>query len=380
MSQVNSKVDTIQCLRGIACLLVLLFHAALTEQKFWPHSDYKLLSWAMFGFSGVNLFFVISGFIITWVTYDHIGEPSKVPTFFAKRVLRIYPVFWSVYALLSLAMLFNAGIQFLPATTTAAAHIKAILLIPQDYRLYELIPVSWTLVCEMLFYAIFCAIIALPRSYMPKILLAWVALILLGTAFNWGDHSWWAYYALSPYNLEFILGCVASIVTKRATIKRPERILAIGCSLFLISAIVANLEFQMFDPVYPKVFAFGIPSFLIVLGLVGIERRRNIWNPQILLILGNASYSIYVVHLAMFQVVRRFTNGVETPFGPEHGLTSQIAWMSLLIAAGIGGGLILHYLVEKPVMDRSSRYFAPGRKSQPDHVRLNSRPAEECEQ
>lgn len=375
----KNKLDTIQCLRGIACLLVLLFHAALTEDKFWPHSDVRFFGWAMFGISGVNLFFVISGFIITWVTYEHIGKPLMVPTFIAKRVIRIYPVLWVAYGLLCLAMFFNIGLQFLPETMTPMEHVNSILLIPQDFRLYRVIPVSWTLVCEMMFYALFCALIALPRSWFPKALLTWAALILLASWLNWGDHSQFLTYALNPHNFQFIFGCVAAIAAKETTIKHPGKILASGCSLFVVSAVVVDLNFALFDPVYPKVIAFGVPAFLIVIGLVGLELSNDLRGPRLLLLLGNASYSIYIIHLAIYQAVRSFTVGVETPFGPEYGHIAQAGWLALLIAAGILGGLVLHYLVEKPIMDASSRYFARRRSSR-GHTRLRTIPAEDCEQ
>jgi peptidoglycan/LPS O-acetylase OafA/YrhL len=86
-----------------------------------------------------------------------------------------------------------------------------------------------------------------------------------------------------------------------------------------------------------------------------MEMKGSIASPKILSILGKASYSIYIIHLAMYPAVRRFTSGVETPFEAKYGLPDQVAWMALLIAAGIGGGLALHYLAEVPIMRFSKR-------------------------
>ncbi len=353
----SSKLDTIQCLRGAACLLVLLFHGALTEAKFWPESDYKFLSAFRFGFAGVDLFFVISGFIITWVTFERIGRPSNIPTFFAKRALRVYPVFWVVYAMLSLAVYYGVGLQYLGDDMTMGAHIKSLLLIPQDLTFNRVVPVSWTLVHEMLFYTIFCAVIALPRAMMPVVLAAWAGLIVMAWEFGWGSGSWLAYYAMSPLNLEFIFGCAVALLAKRFSIRTPGAMLVTGSAIFIASGTIANMNPGIFSSAYAKVLAFGVPSFLIVWGLVEMEKRRTCRLPKALVLVGNASYSIYIIHLGIFQAVRRFTSGVETPFGPEWGLTAQVGWVSLLVFSGLVGGLLLHHVAEKPVMEVNSRLF-----------------------
>ncbi len=351
----RSKLDTIQCLRGAACLLVLLFHGALTEAKFWPASDYKFLSAFQFGFAGVDLFFVISGFIITWVTYDQIGRRSIIPIFVAKRALRIYPVFWIVYALLGVAIYYDVGMQYMPDYMTASAHVKALLLIPQDSSFNLVVPVSWTLVHEVLFYAIFCIIIALPRPLMPAALAVWTGFIVASSEIGFGSGSWLAYYVVSPLNLEFILGCAAALLTKRGYIAQPSAVFSIGCVLFIGCGVVANTSPGALSSYYARVFAFGFPSFLIILGLAGIEKSRTFDPPRALILLGNASYSIYVVHLGIFQAVRRFTIGVETPFGPEWGLITQIVWVAFLVLSGLAGGLLLHFVAEKPIMSASAR-------------------------
>ncbi|MCJ7996703.1 acyltransferase [Rhizobium cremeum] len=353
----NNNLETIQCLRGVACLMVLLFHGAMTEAKFWPESDYRLLHVFMFGFSGVDLFFVISGFIITWVTFERIGRPSSIPTFFAKRALRIYPVFWVVYAILSLAVYYGVGLQYLGDDMTMGAHIKSLLLIPQDLTFNRVVPVSWTLVHEMLFYAVFCIIIAMPRTMMPAVLGLWVGLIVAASEFGFGSGSWLAYYAMSPLNLEFIFGCAVALLAKRFSIRMPVAMLATGVAIFIASGTITNMNLGILSSAYAKVLAFGVPSFLIVWGLVEMEKRRTRRLPKALVLVGNASYSIYIIHLGIFQAVRRFTSGVEAPFGPEWGLTAQVGWVSLLVFSGLVGGLLLHHMVEKPVMEVNSRLF-----------------------
>ncbi|MGL4420416.1 MAG: acyltransferase family protein, partial [Gemmataceae bacterium] len=83
----------VQALRGLACLFVVLYHVAGWEQLVWPRIP-VFGFYRYFGFAGVDLFFVLSGFIITHAHWKQIGQPRHLPTYLYRRLSRIYPVYW----------------------------------------------------------------------------------------------------------------------------------------------------------------------------------------------------------------------------------------------------------------------------------------------
>ncbi len=94
----RQTLDSIQALRGIAASLVVLYHTAVVERAY-GHSSFQPLSpFHFFGAEGVDLFFVISGFIIVWTSFDSFEKPSAIPKYLARRVARIFPLYWIFFA------------------------------------------------------------------------------------------------------------------------------------------------------------------------------------------------------------------------------------------------------------------------------------------
>ncbi|MBY0513870.1 MAG: acyltransferase family protein, partial [Gemmataceae bacterium] len=91
------KLAHVQALRGVACLLVVLVHLWKLEARFgYETPGFAAIKW--FGFAGVDLFFVISGFIITTTNRKHLGRPAAVPGYLGRRLWRVYPVYWAATA------------------------------------------------------------------------------------------------------------------------------------------------------------------------------------------------------------------------------------------------------------------------------------------
>jgi len=147
----TNKLYNIQALRGVAVLLVVLYHLCCAEAKLWPHADFKYFSLLKFGFGGVDLFFVISGFIITFVNYDSLGNPKAIPSYLEKRFLRIFPLYWLVFGFIAVTIHYEVGVHGSVEYVPFFGHIKALLLLPQNSTNYALVPVAWSLVYEVIF-------------------------------------------------------------------------------------------------------------------------------------------------------------------------------------------------------------------------------------
>ena len=141
----------IQNYRGIAALLVVLFHTTVMTRYYFLDENY--LTWLFeFGHAGVEFFFVLSGFIIYRIHRIDFSNPNRFYPYFLKRIIRIYPI----YILLTLLLLpfwlifDSSGEQY---HREIVPLIKSLFLIPQSH--FPHIGVAWTLTHEMLFYIVF---------------------------------------------------------------------------------------------------------------------------------------------------------------------------------------------------------------------------------
>ena len=183
-----TQYTSIQVLRAVAALSVLLYHAGLFN----------------IGYGGVDVFFVISGFIM-----GTIGVREAPNEFFGKRLIRIVPLYWAVtIAMCLLSLLPGAFQQF---TFDLPRLVKSLLFIPHvdvpTGRVWPLLVPGWTLNYEMFFYAVFAIGLALGRPVMLSVTLM-IALVATGLLVA-PTNSIWATYT-NPMLLEFVSGVALS--------------------------------------------------------------------------------------------------------------------------------------------------------------------------
>jgi len=158
-----NKIDSIQALRGFAALGVILAHGSSLIHQ---HLDYQLVhQWALVGVAGVDVFFVLSGFIIL---YTALTRPVPRGTFLRKRFLRIYPVYWVPLAVL----IFYHSLHPSPELPTdrGSTILGSILLFPQkEYVL----GIAWTLSYEIIFYLFFALTFFVSPRFFYLCTMAW---------------------------------------------------------------------------------------------------------------------------------------------------------------------------------------------------------------
>lgn len=320
------RFRSIQFLRAVAALLVVSHH--LTEARF------------LTGAAGVDLFFVISGFIIGTV-----GPGEKPAAFAAKRTLRVVPLYWLV----------TLGICAISSAAAMARFhfegdtlLKSLLFIPYRSASGEILPLvapGWTLNFEMFFYVLFTVglVLQTPIRFASAVLLALVLAGLLISPESAPLRIW-----TSPLLLEFLAGLLL------ATALRPKGlVLGIGLIATGLAALVAAAVLSLYSEAW-RVLSWGLPSATILCGCLAIE-RANRW-PEVLLRpfehVGDASYSLYLTHLYVIVAVQRRFGTALTP-----NLLALIA--SLLTA------FLSYHLVEKPfgrLMRSDRRPGLPGRR------------------
>jgi exopolysaccharide production protein ExoZ len=339
----RKKLNLIQVLRGLAAVLVVLAHTDLIfNQNLNQNFFNKVFT---FGGSGVDFFFVLSGFIMFYIHQHDIGHSNKVGTFFFKRFTRVYPLYWVI-----LTSKISASLIFAYDTdrqSNIGEYIKAFLLFPQDRNILSttFLGVSWTLSFEIFFYLLFGLLIWLKPKLSFPIISAWLIGVLLNFfgIFQLTQNNLWMQMIFADYNLEFIFGCLAAYVLTKYQIKYGMPIICTGAFLYTLSAI--NYYYSIIKT--SSVITFGIPSTLIVLGCVALEQKKNINVPNLLLYIGNASYSIYLAHGFFINNITKIILKLK-PNIADNLLALNLSGIIIGIIAIFCGCLIYTY-IEKPL-------------------------------
>ncbi|MCJ2064898.1 acyltransferase [Methylobacterium sp. J-088] len=343
-AQRREKFGGIQAGRAVAAILVVFAHAGtiIAEPRFYGAEPFGGLL-RQFGV-GVDFFFVLSGFIIAWVHWGDIGRRERLPTYARNRFLRIYPPYWGVLLPLSfLYFLFpNAGI---PSQHDPVNFVFSFLLAP--YTKPPIHSVAWTLVHEMIFYVIFGLLIRLGARAV-WILPIW-ALGILAVYPVLDSLPFPLTVLLNPYNLEFLIGIGTALTLMHIRVRVPELVAVVG-SIFFLSAMLFGA--QLLDHQLAARLVFGSAAALFILGIVERERSRGLAVPPFVLLLGAASYAIYLIHgLALSAVVHVtvLATGRTLPI---------VAVLVLLVVAATLTGVVYHLVYEKPVSRRLRVLFA----------------------
>ena len=285
------------------------------------------------GFSGIYLFFTLSGFIILHAHVGDVGTPQRYFHYLSRRFIRIYPLYWLLFLVWGGWRIFAGRFEienfllnaFLFSTTGSKTTLT----------------VAWSLLYEIIFYGLF-SLAVLDKRLGIAVFLAWLSAILLNQVRTLSPFP-----ALNPLSLLFFFGLgagVFSLWARRLPCGLRSRLGTLG----LILGTAAFLAAMIYRP--GQIPAFGLASSLLLLaplspGIENFLKRRRFLN-----LLGNASYSIYLMHLQIQKIV---FNNIK-PFFDTHGSQSPAAANTLLILivlASILAGIIVHRLVESPMLN-----------------------------
>lgn len=332
-----TRLNGLQALRGVAAVAVLLYHAMRHLAKNGAELPYAALFQP--GHAGVDLFFVLSGFIILHVHRGDIGRADQLAHYGWQRFARLMPIYWIALAITVLALL--PGHR--DAVSSEALFASASLLPTWDE---PLLGVVWTLQHEALFYIAFALLIASRR----------LGLALFALWFGWVAGQALGLLPVLPVprlgnaaNLEFLFGMIAAHVVAKGRVPAPA-VLAIlgGAGFILAGALEATGRMDGHGDLAR--LAYGLPSALLIAGLAAWESVRPRAMPSALVTLGEASYSLYLFHLLgigiAWQIWTRL--GLDVAAHP-------LACFAALAAGAILLGLAAHRWVEAPLMARLKR-------------------------
>lgn len=359
-------LQSVQMLRAVAATMVLLYHLVTTAAYGWlpvagvsdaARSNFSLAELVRaIGFGGVDLFFVISGVVMVYSSWDHLGEPREARPFLKRRVARIYPLYWVCTA----AVLALAWLQPELASRNKLAWpavVKSLLLWPQAE--YPIVAVGWTLTFEMYFYLVFAALIVLPRRLFLGAIACWaVATLPLFWHFDRPEFKQTADGHLSlplfasPLALEFIAGCAIGWLARRSPMPAGMFTLTAGVVMLVVLGGYVGTHFpQEACHGLWRVAIFGTASTLIAHGCIAMERDGSLTIPNWLKQCGDASYSLYLTHMYVLWGVAHLW--------PSDGAQGAQQWTLTLtaLAACAVTAIASYRLAERPLHALFSRLF-----------------------
>jgi exopolysaccharide production protein ExoZ len=324
-----AKFRSVQVLRFVAAALVVALHAIGLGYGAKPFEPMPYLG--IFG-AGVDLFFVISGFIIAQVAF--LSGPRAAGPFLIDRWLRVAPLYF-----LSSVVL----IAFFWRVIPAQSYISSFLFWPASAHgnVWPINLVGWTLCFEMMFY-VATAFLLLPGPRAPKFLFLGVAyFVALGA--RYGLHLSWFDFLGNAIVIEFLMGVGVAFVWRRTSARATAAALAFGVLLialvgFVGGGFIADGTKTFIAAISPlRVVMIGLPAAAIVLGAVRLESLFQGQRWAFAVYGGDASYSLYLVHPLVFTLV----GNMGWPAAPL--VTASGAFMAAMIV-GIG----VHQFVERP--------------------------------
>ncbi|MFR9776451.1 acyltransferase family protein [Micromonospora sp. MS34] len=341
-----ARLPSLTGLRWIAALLVFGFHVG--TMRIVAEPDYKAVVDKLFslGLSGVEFFFILSGFVLVWSYRD--GEPRR--TFLRRRLAKIYPNHLVTFvAALAVASWFADPV----APWAAVGNLLLVQAwIPLDGYFYSVNNVSWSLSCELAFYL--CLPFVLPHLRRARTGLLWAAVVaapLLVLALWPGqllvpEESRWWFTQIFPVarSLEFWMGVAAAELMRRGRWRGPG--LTLASLLFVATWVVAaqwiRAEF------WAALLAVAYLLVITAAADADVRGRRTPWRSRTMVWLGEVSFAFYLVHVLVMTTVLRLTGdwgkGLDGWWGPLSAIGFLL--VNLLLAAA------LHRWVELPMTRR----------------------------
>ncbi len=341
MQRHTTQYEGIQALRFVAALLVVLIHSTFyVSERLLPGFPV----WTP-GAAGVDVFFVISGFVMVVSSASLAGRPGAAAEFISRRVIRVVPLYWAATTL-KLAAILAVPAAVLNGGVDVAHVISSYLFLPwhdANGDLKPLLGVGWTLNFEMFFYAMFALALwaRVPPIRFVGMLFATMSIVALFRRPDWPAFAFW----FDTIVLEFVAGMLIGQAALRGW-----RLSAAAAAALTVAGGVLLLWPWGVVPDMARVLSWGLPAIAIVAGTVLLEPVLAGRVPRWLTRLGDASYSLYLFH------------PLTAPIAPAllAKLGLPIAWLSIAgsVAISIAVSVLVHAIAERPVtawLDRRRR-------------------------
>lgn len=340
------RLESIQALRAVAAIGVVFTHAITRISMTFPKGESEFLfagprGQLTVGDAGVDLFFVISGFIMLHVHRNDFEKPGAPVNFMARRLVRIVPIYWLLTTIALLFLIFAPQLfkthykEIDPAWIIGSYFFLPIS--PPGSTVSPLVGVGWTLNYEMFFYAVFAVMLLLPRQRgLPLLFLGFGCLVGIGSVLRPSDAA--LGFFTNWLLLDFLLGlAIAAWGLHGGRLSRTA-----VCWLLLtgVACLAATTLWPPPEEGPLRFLAWGLPAALVVLATRQIATRGRV--SRLATTLGDASYSIYLIQffaLPGWARVMRIAGAQAIPFD------LNVVLLTVLVTAT---GFCCWFLLERP--------------------------------
>ena len=334
-------LHNIQALRAIAAIMVILHHA-LPHYNAMGGSLKIIRHISEWGFAGVDIFFVISGFIMAYTTFHKDRNTTSATTFLKHRLYRIYLGYWPFFfIMLSILVVINSqrlsSINIIDSFTLSNTDMFQLVL-----------PVSWSLSYELYFYFLFLFTFLFSVKKLYIIIPLFVGFILFLVLYAFFNPNFSIHFLYSHFLLEFFAG-VLLYMYKEYLMKRwiiLLSLLIIGISLWY------GINHETKNG-FPRVLTFGTTALFIVIIALILEQENLYRAGKNFESLGNASYTLYLSHLIIIELF--YLTGLRGFFTHDNIIMPFIG-LFLLITLCILFSLIYYKKIEKPSYQKAIKY------------------------
>jgi peptidoglycan/LPS O-acetylase OafA/YrhL len=336
-------------LRAIAALAVVLHHTL--EQSNGAKTAFSPDWLTTFGASGIDVFFVISGFIMLYTSFRPGHAPILPGAFLFRRATRIYPLYW----VCCLVMLVIMGAGFMHHNRLTPSEIALSLVLLPSAKL--IIGVSWTLTYEAYFYIVF-AVTLLFRSVLVSAIGTTVLIAIVGLAGGTLGKGALQDFFANPIPCEFALGLwIAVAFTRSVAAGRRWAVPApLGVLSFVFLALAPLLIMHRDTiglPGWPRVLAWGLPAALIVAWFLSLAAPTNRFQ-LLMVLLGDASYALYLTHPFVMIGYGLILHTKAVSQAP------QIVIVPVIVLLAIAVGVAAHLAIENPLFRLIRRWTRRG--------------------
>ncbi|MDF0718786.1 acyltransferase [Kaistella sp. PBT33-4] len=278
--------DILQIYRGIAALLVVIHHTYISFE-YYHDLDIPLLKFIVeIGKYGVDFFFVLSGFIITYTTANYVDNPKYSKKYILNRILRIYVPYLPVGLGIFIIYMIFPGLS---NSDREISWITSFTLLPHGN---PALSVAWTLTFEMFFYSVFL-LNFLSKKLFLGLLPLWTISIILINIFGINTHYKIFEIVFNWYNLEFILGVMVAYLAKKLTFFKYRYVFGSALLFVFLFTYLKYFHIQFFEFSLNILFALAA-SLFVFMGVRFWNFKIN--SKNIMMLIGNSSYSLYLLH------------------------------------------------------------------------------------
>jgi peptidoglycan/LPS O-acetylase OafA/YrhL len=324
-------IISIQYLRGLAAVMVLLHHTAFKLDKF----SINPLDWMTAGDIGVDIFFIISGFVMCHSMGHKHETTGVVRSFLLGRAKRILPLYWLLTAVGLLVYLIKPGVVNSSGGQTDI--LSSFLLIPSAGK--YIINNGWTLSYEFYFYLIFCIGLTFSKNT-GRLIVASILLMLSAIGHLIGPSNYWLDVILSTFLVEFASGILIYMLFEKSILLTRLPSLMIG-----VVGIIYWMGINLGHSTGHRLIDYGVPALLISYALISWQPTGKHTLSAFFEHLGDISYSLYLFHpfalsLVTLLLIRFAPNGA-----------AEILYGPLMLAISIASSGLLYKYAEKPIQN-----------------------------